>query len=105
MTDDVVRRDVGPVQVSDRAILLIVAAYAAVFVAFGLAVDGPAAVARGLVAIITSRDTLLTDYFGIGGIGAACANAGLLTLCACLAYYRAGAKMTGAAVACLFLEI
>src|SRR5512134_3258757 len=100
MTDDVVRRDVGPVQVSDRAILLIVAAYAAVFVAFG-----PAAVARGLVAIITSRDTLLTDYFGIGGIGAACANAGLLTLCACLAYYRAGAKMTGAAVACLFLEI
>ena len=105
MTDDVVRRDAGPVQVSDRAILLIVAAYAAAFVAFGLAVDGPAAVARGLVAITTSRDTLLTDYFGIGGIGAGCANAGLLTLCACLVYYKAGAKMTGAAVACLFLVL
>jgi hypothetical protein len=105
MTDDVVRRDAGPVQVSDRTILLIVAAYAAAFVAFGLAVDGPVAVARGLVAIITSRDTLLTDYFGIGGIGAGCANAGLLTLCACLVYYKAGAKMTGAAVACLFLVL
>ena len=32
-------------------------------------------------------------------------NAGLLTLCACLVYYKAGAKMTGAAVACLFLVL
>ena len=59
----------------------------------------------GLVAIITSRDTLLTDYFGIGGIGAGCVNAGLLTLCACLVYDRTGAKMTGASVACLFLVL
>jgi hypothetical protein len=92
-------------QVPDRVILRIVALYAAAFVVFGLAVDGPAAVARGLVAIITTRDTLLTDYFGIGGIGAACVNAGLLTLCACFVYYKAGAKMTGAAVACLFLVL
>ena len=41
---------------SDRAILLVVAAYAAAFVAFGLAVDGPVEVARGLFAIVTSRD-------------------------------------------------
>ncbi|MEY2897700.1 MAG: hypothetical protein RL669_1969, partial [Pseudomonadota bacterium] len=33
---------------SDRTILLIVAAYAAAFVVFGLIVDGPATVARGL---------------------------------------------------------
>ena len=105
MTDDAADRDANPAQVSDRTILLIVAAYAASFVAFGLAVDGPAAVARGLVAITTSRDTLLTDYFGVGGIGAGCVNAGLLTLCACLVYYKAGAKMTGASVACLFLVL
>jgi len=91
--------------VSDLVILLVVALYAAAFVVFGLAVDGPAAVGRGLVAIITTRDALLTDYFGIGGIGAGCVNAGLLTLCACLVYYKAGAKMTGAAVACLFLVL
>jgi hypothetical protein len=94
----------GPA-VSDHVILLVVAAYAAAFVAFGLAVDGPAAVGRGLVTIITTRDALLTDYFGIGGIGGGCVNAGLLTLCASFVYYKAGAKMTGAAVACLFLVL
>jgi len=105
MSDDVLHREASPAQVSDRVILLIVAAYGAAFVVFGVLVDGPDAVARGLVAITTSRDTLLTDYFGIGGIGAGCVNAGLLTLCACLVYYKAGAKMTGAAVACLFLVL
>jgi hypothetical protein len=90
---------------ADGVTLRVVAAYAAAFVVFGLFVDGPAAVARGLAAILTTRDTLLTDYFGVGGIGAACVNAGLLTLCACLVYYRVGAKMTGAAVACLFLVL
>jgi len=93
------------VQVSDRFILLAVAAYAAAFVVFGFLVDRPGDIARGLLAITTSRDTLLTDYFGIGGIGAGCVNAGLLTLCACFVYYKAGAKMTGAAVACLFLVL
>jgi hypothetical protein len=95
----------SPAPISDRSILLLVAAYALAFIAFGLAVDGPAAVARGLVAIVTSRDTLLTDYFGVGGIGAGCVNAGLLTLCACFVYHRSGAKMSGAAVACLFLVL
>jgi hypothetical protein len=90
-------------QIPDHLILLIVAGFAASFVLFGLLVDGPAAVARGLIAIITSRDTLLTDYFGVGGIGAGCVNAGLLTLCVCLVYHLTRAPMTGAAVACLFL--
>ncbi len=94
----------GP-QMSDRTILLLVAGYALAFVVFGLAVDGPAAVARGLGKILTSRDTLLTDYFGVGGIGAGFVNAGLLTLFACFIYHRTGAKMTGASVACLFLVL
>ena len=51
-------------QVPDRGILIIVSLYAAAFVVFGFLVDTPAAIARGLVAIVTSRDTLLTDYFG-----------------------------------------
>jgi hypothetical protein len=89
----------------ESVILLVVALYAASFVVFGFLVDAPATVARGLVAIATSRDTLLTDYFGVGGIGAGCVNAGLLTLCSCLVYYKARAKITGAAVACLFLVL
>ena len=105
MTETAAEPVTNPPPTQDRTILLLVAAYAVAFVVFGLAVDGPAAVARGLVAITTSRDTLLTDYFGIGGIGAGCVNAGLLTLCACFIYDRTGAKMTGASVACLFLVL
>jgi hypothetical protein len=89
----------------DARTLLVVAGYAAAFLAFGLAVDGPAAVLDGLAKIFTTRDALLTDYFGVGGIGAGCANAGLLTLAACAVYRLAGAKMTGTAVACLFLVL
>jgi len=96
----------GPaVEVSQRAILRVVCGYAAAFVVFGLAVDGSAQVLRGLVEIVTTRDALLTDYFGIGGIGAACVNAGLLTLCACLIYRLSNARIAGGAVACLFLVL
>lgn len=94
-----------PTECSDRFVLAVVAAYAAAFVAFGLIADGPSAVIQGLAEIVTTRDALLTDYFGLGGKGAACVNAGLLTLAACFVYDKAGAKMSGAAVACLFLVL
>ncbi len=96
----------SPVEpVPDRMILGIVGAFAAAFVLFGFVVDGPQQVLHGLLEIVTTRDALLTDYFGVGGIGGACVNAGLLTLCACFVYHRTHAKMTGAAVACLFLVL
>jgi hypothetical protein len=90
---------------SDNLILAVVAAYAAAFVVFGFLVQAPASVVRGLGAILTTRDALLTDYFGVGGIGGGCASAGLLTLAAALLYWHAGAKMTGASVAALFLVL
>ena len=92
----------GSATVSDQGVLLIVAGYAVAFAVFGLAVSGPSESVQGLFEILTTRDALITDYFGIGGIGAAFLNAGLLTLIACFFYYKSGAKMTGAAVACLF---
>ncbi len=94
-----------PVVLPDLVILGIVAAYAGSFVIFGLLIDGPEAVIRGLVEIVTTRDALLTDYFGAGGRGAACVNAGLLMLAASFFYYKCAAKMSGAAVACLFLVL
>ena len=94
-----------PRALSDRAILSIVAAYAAAFVLFGLMVQSPAALLGGLGAIVTTRDALLTDYFGVGGIGGGCVNAGLLTLAAAFVYWRTGAKITGASVAALFLVL
>src|SRR5262245_6304034 len=95
--------EVNPV--SDRVVLFVVAAYAAAFVVFGFVVSSPAEVADGLLNILTSRDTLLTDYMGVGGVGGALVNAGLLTLCACFVYYKAGAKVGGGAVAALLLVL
>ena len=93
------------VPVADNVVLRVVSLYAAAFVVFGFAVDGPERVLHGLAQIVTTRDALLTDYFGVGGIGAGCVNAGLLTLCACLVYRAAQAKISGASVACLFLVL
>lgn len=95
----------GPGVVSDDAILLIVAVYAASFVLFGFLVSSPWEIAQGLAGIIMARDTLITDYIGVGGIGAAFVNAGLLTLLACAVYRKSGVKMSGAALACLFLVL
>ncbi len=89
----------------DSQVLLTVALLAAAFVAFGFLVDSPAGIARGLAAILISRDVLLTDYFGIGGIGAGCVSAGMLTLAACFVYHKSRARMTGSAVAALLLVL
>ncbi len=106
MSDTASRNTVDPTaHVGDGAILLIVALYAGLFVAFGFVLDTPASIVNGLTAITMSRDTLLTDYFGVGGLGGGLVNAGLLTLAACLVYHLAGAKMTGASVAALFLVL
>jgi len=59
----------------------------------------------GLADILTTRDALLTDYFGIGGIGGRCVNAGLLTLAAAFVYRWTDARITGASVAALFLVL
>ena len=55
--------------------------------------------------ILSSRDTLITDYMGLGGVGAALVHAGLLTLAALAVYWRSGAVIGGAAVACLWLVL
>ena len=94
-----------PRALSERTILAIVAAYAAAFVLFGLMLQSPAALLGGLGDIVTTRDALLTDYFGVGGIGGGCVNAGLLTLAAAFVYWRTDARITGASVAALFLVL
>lgn len=88
-----------------RQALAVVAACAAAFVVFGFVVDTPAEIWRGLSTILISRDVLLTDYFGVGGIGGGCVSAGLVTLAACFVYHVSKAKITGASVAALFLVL
>ena len=65
--------------------------------------SSPSQVFAGLVRILTTRDALITDYIGVGGIGAAFVNAGLLTLIACAIYHRTKAQISGLSVASLFL--
>jgi hypothetical protein len=87
----------------DNQILAIIAGYAGAFIIFGFAIDGPIEVVHGIVAILTTRDTLLTDYFGIGGVGGSFVHSGLLTLLACALYHSIRAPIGGASLACLFL--
>jgi len=90
---------------SNRQMLLLMAAFALAFVVAGLALDAPRDIAQGMQRILSSRDTLITDYMGQGGVGAALVQAGLLTLAALAVYWRSGAVIGGAAVACLWLVL
>ena len=90
---------------SRERMLAIVALFPLAFVVAAFALDTPAVLFDGLLAILRSRDALTTDYMGLGGIGAALLNAGLLTLLAILVYWRSGALIGGAAVAALLLVL
>lgn len=92
-------------ELSGDGLLLVVSALALAFVLFGFAVSGPADVFRGLGRILMARDTLITDYIGLGGMGAAFVNAGLLTLVVAAIYRFSGATIGGGAVACLLLVL
>jgi hypothetical protein len=102
---DTTEPTVEAVPISRQKLLAIVAVFPLAFIAFGLVVDSPLVVWRGLIAILSARDTLITDYIGVGGMGAAFVNAGLLTLAALVFYWRSGAVIGGGAVACLFLVL
>ncbi|MCX5493439.1 DUF1576 domain-containing protein [Kaistia dalseonensis] len=90
---------------SNDQVLLVISAYAGLFILFGLLVSGPIEAVHGLGSILVVRDTLITDYIGVGGIGGAFLNTGLLTLISVLIYRWSGAKIGGAAIACLFLVL
>lgn len=89
--------------ISDQGILFILSLYAMAFVLFGFWVESPNTIFQGLIEIITAQDALLTDYIAVGGMGAAFVNAGLLTLSVLFIYSRSRAKISGVAIACLFL--
>lgn len=97
--------DAPPPPQSNARLLALLALVPLAFVMVGFALDTPQVIAQGLLRILGSRDTLITDYMGLGGIGAALVQAGLLTLVVMGIYWRAGAVIGGASVACLFLVL
>lgn len=76
----------------------------AMFWVIAFVVDSPKAIAEGMLAMITSRDALITDYFELGGYGAAFFNAGLITLAGMLFLIREGVPFTGLSMAALFIN-
>ena len=69
--------------------------YAALLLAVGLMVDGPAAVLEGLRTIAVTEDALITDYVRIAGPGAALVNSALVTAITLLVLHRAGEPLNG----------
>ncbi|MCL2564797.1 MAG: DUF1576 domain-containing protein [Defluviitaleaceae bacterium] len=65
------------------------------FIIVAFIVDTPADIAQGLIAIITSRSILLSDYMYIGGVGAMLINAAIAGIFYIVVYIRVGLKPTG----------
>lgn len=72
-------------------------------VIFGMLVDTPINIYNGLINILTEPDTLVTDYIGLGGMGAAFVNSGILTLIFVLILYKLKIAFNGTTFAALFL--
>jgi hypothetical protein len=89
-------------ELSNDGKFLILAAYPFSLILFGFWVNTPQEIALGLQKIITSPNTLITDYIGVGGLGATLVNSGSLTLIAIFIFYQLKLPATGLMIACLF---
>ena len=67
----------------------------AYFIVIGLVVQPLQEIVPGIVNIIREPDFLITDYFVVGGVGAALINAGMLTLMSIGIIYFMGMDMDG----------
>ncbi len=76
----------------------------AVFWITAFLLSTPAEIWEGMNNIIRSRDALITDYFELGGYGAAFFNAGLVTLTGTLFLFREKVPFTGLSMAALFIN-
>lgn len=81
----------------------IVTFYAFSLLLFGFLIDSPKEIFQGLYHILTQRDTLITDYIAVGGMGAAFVNSGLLTLIFISMLYRLNINLNGISIASLSL--
>lgn len=76
----------------------------AVFWITAFIVSTPAEIWEGMIKIVTSRDALITDYFELGGYGAAFFNSGLVTLTGTLVLCKEKVPFTGLSMAALFIN-
>lgn len=67
--------------------------------------DTPADIGKGMITIVLSRDTLITDYFELACYGAAFFNAGLIMASAIFMMRRLKMHFTGLTMAVLFINV
>lgn len=86
----------------DRQFLFL-ALVPAYFILVGFFLQSPGEILQGIFTIIREPDFLITDYFIIGGVGAAFVNAGILTLVSIGIVYGLGMDFDGYTItsACL----
>jgi hypothetical protein len=89
-------------EVTQRGWLLLLALYMLALVAFGLMAEPWATTWTGWQRVLTSPGMLLSDYFEIGGLGAALVNAGLVGLTGLLLVYLNGVLLSGPTIAAVF---
>lgn len=70
---------------------------------FGILFSTPIEIYKGTVQILTQPDTLITDYIGVGGIGATFFNSGILSLIFIFILYKLKLKINGISIASIFL--
>lgn len=88
---------------SRKTKFLLLALVPVYFIAAGFALQPFDEIGPGLLAIIREPDFLITDYFLIGGIGAAFINAGILCLISIGIVYLLGMEMDGHTITSAFL--
>ncbi|MGK7944212.1 MAG: DUF1576 domain-containing protein [Microcystaceae cyanobacterium] len=89
-------------KISEQGKFLILLIYALSLIGFGFYLNTPQEIIAGLLRIITSPDTLITDYMGVGNVGSAFVNAGLLALILLVIFRRLKLPIDGTYIACLF---
>jgi len=73
------------------------------FAVMAFILDRPTDIFQGLMRILTHRGLLITDFFVVGGIGAAIINSTLASIYAVVVLYLMRAKPSGAAIMCLWM--
>ncbi|MDR2022808.1 MAG: DUF1576 domain-containing protein [Hungatella sp.] len=94
-------RNCGPL--SRRTKFQILALVPIYFIVAGFFLQPFDGIWRGIITIVREPDFLITDYFAIGGVGAAFVNAGLLTLLSIAIVYFLGIEMSGHTITSCFL--
>ena len=75
-----------------------------IFAVFAFAIDTPTEILSGLIQIVKSRSTLISDYMAIGGIGATLINASIVGAFSVLMQMAVGTRPNGSTLMAMFLS-